>query len=352
MRAFVPILSLMFIAANGQISDQHYADLMAHDEIYAQMGRQAMNDRSAFVGNQMKKQWGATVPYFVDKTGMTEENVIVIEEAIDQMNKQWGSCVKLIPRTKEDDYVHVESKANGCWAYMGRIGGKQLLNLGKGCFEVDTVQHEFLHAIGFDHTHIRSDRDQWVTVDWSKVLPSKVKDLKTLSPGNNFGLPYDSKSVMQYAARNYCKPEFGGSCMKLKSTGEDLGRNNKLSAGDIAMVKKAYCKSSATNPAKPPVNNGKGDPNTTGGQSTSPECIDNLDYIMECPGKCEKKQELSKKLDDGAVRYYSIWDPSNVPEADKAFYAAYKALIEEDQQLTEFTSKNCRQSCNQCPSDF
>ena len=68
------------------------------------------------------------------------------------------TCLKFKEQTTETDYVYVQ-RGSGCNSYVGRIGGKQILNLqSPGCVYSGIVSHEFIHAIGFRHEHSRSDR--------------------------------------------------------------------------------------------------------------------------------------------------------------------------------------------------
>lgn len=74
----------------------------------------------------------------------------LIERAIIEYHK--NTCIKFIPRRSSDkDYISVESGSTGCWSSVGRIGGKQVVNLqSPGCVsKIGTVIHEFLHALGF-----------------------------------------------------------------------------------------------------------------------------------------------------------------------------------------------------------
>lgn len=52
-----------------------------------------------------------------------------------------------------------------CWSFVGRRGGKQVVSLARrGCLYHGTVQHELLHALGFNHEQTRSDRDNHIRV--------------------------------------------------------------------------------------------------------------------------------------------------------------------------------------------
>ena len=48
---------------------------------------------------------------------------------------------------------------SGCWSFVGRQGGRQVLNLQRsGCVRPGTVEHEMLHALGTYHEQSRPDR--------------------------------------------------------------------------------------------------------------------------------------------------------------------------------------------------
>lgn len=68
-----------------------------------------------------------------------------------------------------------------CYSYVGRRGGKQVVSLARrGCLYHGTVQHELLHALGFNHEQTRSDRDNHI-----RVL------LQNVQSGNEFETVYN-----------------------------------------------------------------------------------------------------------------------------------------------------------------
>lgn len=59
-----------------------------------------------------------------------------------------------------------------CSSYVGRNGGSQRISLVDSCVDRHgTIMHEFLHAFGFYHEQSRTDRDDWVTINWDNIEP-------------------------------------------------------------------------------------------------------------------------------------------------------------------------------------
>ncbi|KIH52588.1 astacin [Ancylostoma duodenale] len=89
---------------------------------------------------------------------------------------------------------------NGCWSYVGRLGGKQDLSLGRGCESVGTAAHELGHALGFYHTMSRHDRDNFITLNTHNVKPDWLDQFTKQTPqtNENYGITYDYGSIMHY----------------------------------------------------------------------------------------------------------------------------------------------------------
>lgn len=51
-----------------------------------------------------------------------------------------------------------------------------MVSVGPGCELTGIVLHELLHALGFYHEHSRTDRDDYVKIEWQNLNFGKLKD--------------------------------------------------------------------------------------------------------------------------------------------------------------------------------
>nr|CDJ81173.1 Peptidase M12A domain containing protein [Haemonchus contortus] len=89
---------------------------------------------------------------------------------------------------------------NGCWSYVGKLGGEQKLSLGSGCESVSTAAHEIGHALGFFHTMSRYDRDEFITVNTVNIKADWLNQFNKETPqtNDNYGMTYDYGSLLHY----------------------------------------------------------------------------------------------------------------------------------------------------------
>jgi hypothetical protein len=156
------------------------------------------------------------------------------------------SCIRFVPRAAEADYVLLYRMPGFALSDVGRRGGQQKVGLGDSC-AVGTIIHELGHAVGLWHEHCRSDRDQWVEVDFSNI-PSAKKG--NFAKNNIAGIvaatedlgAYDYGSIMHYDVGCFAKDTRDPTLKPLKPVpaGVVVGQRVGLSPGDIAAVAKMY----------------------------------------------------------------------------------------------------------------
>ncbi|XP_054922328.1 zinc metalloproteinase nas-6-like isoform X2 [Dermacentor andersoni] len=128
---------------------------------------------------------GGVIPYIIDATLGTPQNVKIIKNAMDHIEKE--TCLRFVKRTNQADYVRLVSK-EGCYSYLGRTGGQQPLSLGRGCLYHGTVTHELMHAVGFFHEHTNPERDRYIEVfpkniiKGTHIIQRKKAAARTASP--------------------------------------------------------------------------------------------------------------------------------------------------------------------------
>ncbi|XP_039284220.1 astacin-like metalloendopeptidase isoform X3 [Nilaparvata lugens] len=121
-----------------------------------------------------------TVPYIISPLYEPDE-YITIYKAITTIN--YMTCVKFVPwNGKAKDFLIIWpiKYPKGCWSFVGRFGGAQIVSLqppdakGPNCLGNEgRAMHELLHAIGIFHEQSRADRDKFVKINLSNVLPGR-----------------------------------------------------------------------------------------------------------------------------------------------------------------------------------
>ncbi|KAI5619736.1 nephrosin isoform 2 precursor [Silurus asotus] len=176
------------------------------------------------------------VPYVISRKYSPSERC-VIQRALNSFQK--STCIRFISRTNEVDYIHIISD-KGCYSSVGRIKGKQVLSLERdGCVYHNTVQHELLHALGFDHEQNRSDRNKHVKILFKNVIKGEAYNFKKQRT-NNLNTPYDYNSVMHYDRFAFTKND-KPTIIPIPNKNVPIGRARKMSFYDILRVNRLYC---------------------------------------------------------------------------------------------------------------
>lgn len=145
-------------------------------------------------GTQHDYRWAkGEIPYLI-QDGHPKNSLIL--QAIQTINDK--TVLNIRPKQDSDtDYLYIKYvRGGGCWAVLGRRGtGRQEMSLDHWA-SVGNIIHEFLHVAGVYHEQSRSDRDQYVSINFSKIERGKA---------GNFGerttmsvCDYDFGSIMHY----------------------------------------------------------------------------------------------------------------------------------------------------------
>lgn len=99
-----------------------------------------------------------------------------------------------------------------------------------------------MHAIGFFHEHARTDREEYVKINWENVQKGYENNFQQGKPGttNNMDIPYNYGSVLHYSLNAFAKSNDQKTLTPLKETNATIGQREGFSATDIEKINKMY----------------------------------------------------------------------------------------------------------------
>ncbi|KAI3368436.1 hypothetical protein L3Q82_025450, partial [Scortum barcoo] len=193
--------------------------------------------RNSIIGD--KYRWPTTIPYYLeDSLDMNAKGVIL--KAFDQYRLK--TCIDFTPWKGEENYISV-FKGSGCFSSVGNQHvGKQRLSIGNNCDNLGTVEHEFLHALGFWHEQSRADRDDYVNIMWDRIEPGKEHNFKTYDDtiSSALGVPYDYGSVMHYSKTAFNIATEPTIVTKIPHFMDVIGQRMGFSASDLTKLNRLY----------------------------------------------------------------------------------------------------------------
>nr|XP_040017061.1 low choriolytic enzyme-like [Gasterosteus aculeatus aculeatus] len=143
------------------------------------------------------------IPYYITNHFSSREQAI-ITRGLESFSS--FSCIRFRPsRSSDRDWLQIESQ-NGCWSYVGRRGGKQVVSLAQQPLHVShgRMEHNF----------------------------NKIATL-------NQGTPYDYGSVMQYHKYAFSKNN-QPTMVPIPNANVSFGNAKEMSRNDIARLNTLY----------------------------------------------------------------------------------------------------------------
>jgi len=163
-----------------------------------------------------------------------------------------NTCLRFIPLDREgEDHIEFIRTKGSCYSnYIGRLGGRQIINLPRHC-AFGLIVHEIGHALGFWHEQSRPDRDEYVTLHYDNMAKMSFNFIKQDDMKIDYqGSVYDYGSVMHYP-RNWGSKKgcHGRSCFTLtvknhteykRQGSPKIGHFSRLSKEDIIQANRLY----------------------------------------------------------------------------------------------------------------
>jgi astacin (peptidase family M12A) len=178
-------------------------DIVVYDFSVQSTMSYTKDDETHTFGKDDLYRWpGATVPVVLDNSVFQSDNYIIIKSALNFFNFNTGIIFK--ERTNEEDYLVItcindDGSGRGGFTAVGRQrNGSNILRLVNGNFNKGTVLHELMHTLGLFHEQARTDRDNFVSIEWNNVKTANSKDFQ-IEDNGTIRSPYDYCSIMQYS---------------------------------------------------------------------------------------------------------------------------------------------------------
>ncbi|KAK5975428.1 Metalloendopeptidase, partial [Trichostrongylus colubriformis] len=145
---------------------------------------------------EINESEGVAEYLFDGDINLTEQQFEMIEASLGEISNN-----NVTRHKRQLDIINPRWANNRLYYAFDAAISVQELSLGKGCEQVGIVAHEFIHALGSWHMHMRSDRDEYIIVDLTNVPENQRGNFAMVSGDrtNNY-TPYEYGSIMHYAA--------------------------------------------------------------------------------------------------------------------------------------------------------
>ena len=156
------------------------------------------------------------IPYEVDKSQFPNFEDDNLQDILDSVAKEYKEKLGFIIRkrnSKDLNYIKIVN-GEGCWSSIGKHFKSgwlhqemSLQNYGdRNCWRTDIVMHEFGHAFGMLHTHMRQDRDDHIHIIWGNIK-NGYYNFFNIYYGDVCDTPYDCGSIMHVGQQVFSKQD-------------------------------------------------------------------------------------------------------------------------------------------------
>ncbi|CAG0919062.1 unnamed protein product [Notodromas monacha] len=183
--------------------------------------------------------WPTNIIHYRIDENFSENEKHLIRHAFHEFHEKTN--VRFQPHTFQKDYVYIRHGPSACFADLGYLGGKQEVELSSRCVnQHGRICHELMHSLGFDHEQCRTDRDEFVNINWNNISRGYEDQFAMRNCLAEF-LPYDYHSVMHYNAAAFAiDPGIPTIIPRDKTAIRRIGQRVKISKTDCFKINTIY----------------------------------------------------------------------------------------------------------------
>lgn len=146
------------------------------------------------------KLWPNGVAYYEFATDISATNKALMRAAMDELELTAG--VTFVPRNGQANYIYIHDD-DGNSSAVGMQGGRQTLSIVSWSYRYIVI-HELMHALGVWHEQSRTDREQYITINYNNIQDGYRGNFNVAATSRTVG-GYDFCSVMHYGALYFSK---------------------------------------------------------------------------------------------------------------------------------------------------
>merc|ERR1712126_307544 len=168
---------------------------------------------------------------------LSKDRRAAIAKAVSEYEQK--TCIRFVKYNWEHSgYISLNTRAKGCASPLG-MQYVNVTKFGSTC-SWGNLCHELMHSLGFFHEHTRTDRDNYVTIEWDNISEDwKHNFYKCDERGqgcNDLKVGYDYGSIMHYGRMLAGKQVISAK----KFVAQTIGQRRAMSVLDVRGSREYY----------------------------------------------------------------------------------------------------------------